>query len=59
MYGRQEMFKQTLVETPDEREHLEGLGMDGRIILKWILNKWNGEAWIELFCLRIGTGGKS
>jgi len=34
MYGRQEMFKQTLVETPDEREHLEGLGMDGRIILK-------------------------
>jgi hypothetical protein len=34
MYGRQENFKQTLVETPDEREHLEDLGMDGSIILK-------------------------
>jgi hypothetical protein len=34
MYGRQERFKQTLVETPDKREHLEDLGMDGRIILK-------------------------
>jgi hypothetical protein len=27
-------FKQTLVETPDGREHLEDLGMVGRIIIK-------------------------
>jgi hypothetical protein len=34
MYGRQEKFKQTLVERPDERDHLEDLEMDGRISLK-------------------------
>ena len=33
------------------------LGVDGRIILKWILNKWAGEAWTGLIWLRIRTGG--
>ena len=32
-------------------------GIDRRIILKWIIRKWVGEAWTELICLRIGTGG--
>ena len=35
-------FKQTLVQIHDEREHLESLGLDGRIILKRMLKKWNG-----------------
>ena len=26
------------------RYHLEDLDVDGRMILKWIFNKWNGEA---------------
>jgi hypothetical protein len=34
MYGKQERFRQTLVERPDERDHLEHLEMDGRITLK-------------------------
>jgi hypothetical protein len=35
---------------------LEYLGIDGKIILKLILNK-DREAWTELIWFRIGTGG--
>jgi hypothetical protein len=31
-----------------ERDVFEDLGVEGRIILKWILKKWDGEAWIGL-----------
>jgi hypothetical protein len=44
-------------ETPREGYHLQNLGVDGRIILKWIFKKWDGEAWTGLLWLRIGTGG--
>jgi hypothetical protein len=36
-----------------EGDHLE----DGRIILKWIFENWDGEAWTGSIWLRIGTGG--
>jgi hypothetical protein len=39
-----------------ERDHLEGLSVDGRIILKWIFRKWNEGAWIGMISPRIGTG---
>jgi len=43
---------------PDgERDHLEHQGVDGRIILRWIFKKWDGQAWTWLIWLIIGAGG--
>jgi hypothetical protein len=39
-----------LVRKPEGRRPRRRLGVDGRIILKWILEKWDwGTYWIDLF----------
>jgi hypothetical protein len=48
-----------LVGKPDVKSHLKDLGVDGKIILKLILKKWNWEAWTGLIRFRIRTGGGS
>jgi len=58
--------KATNLQIPDEAEdlmitcstvHLQDLDVDGRILLKWIFKKWDGEAWNGLLCFTIGIGG--
>jgi hypothetical protein len=40
-----------------ERKYLEYLVEDGRIILEWIFEMWNGNAWTGFIRLRTGKGG--
>jgi hypothetical protein len=51
MGKRRSVRKGFLVGKPEEREHLEGLRVDGRTILKCILSKWDDGAWIGLMWL--------
>jgi hypothetical protein len=44
-----------LMGRPEGRRPLEEQGVDGRIILKRIFDKWDERAWTELIWLRIGT----
>jgi hypothetical protein len=37
--------------------HLEDQSVDGKIILRWIVSKWDVEAWTGLIWLRTEIGG--
>jgi hypothetical protein len=52
-HGRGEKCIQNLKEI----DHLEDKGADGRIILEWILGKWDGKLCSEFIWLKIGTSG--
>jgi hypothetical protein len=41
----------------NEIAHLEDLGVDVKMLLKWNFKKWDGEAWTGLIWFRIGAGG--
>jgi hypothetical protein len=41
-----------------ERDHWGDPGLRGKIILKWILRKWDVGVWAALSWLRIGPGSE-
>jgi hypothetical protein len=46
-----------LVVKPEERDHLEDLGIDWKIILKWIFETWDKGDWtvsLWLICGKVG-----
>jgi len=55
MHGREEF----LWENPKEQDHLDDMGVNGRIMLKKFLNKKDGIAWTRVIWLRTGTHDKS
>jgi len=42
-----------------ERNQLEDLGIDRRILLKCIFKKWDRKTWTGLLWLRIGAGDRT
>jgi hypothetical protein len=46
------------LEKLEGRNNLEDLGVDGRVVLEWIIRKYNGEAWTGCVWFRIGTSGR-
>jgi len=58
-YGDQDRFIQGIGggSLREKKAHLEGLAIDGKIILKLISKKWDGELWTGLIWLRIKTSG--
>jgi hypothetical protein len=45
-------------ENQRKRDHYEDLDVDGRMILRWILERLDGMIWTGLICLRIGPSGE-
>jgi hypothetical protein len=43
---------------PEGKNLSEDLGIDGRILLEWILGKQSGKVWTGFICLRKGTSGE-
>jgi len=55
--GERRRVYRVLVGKPEEKDHFEDRGVDGRIILRWIFRKWDVGVWTGSSWLRIGTSG--
>jgi len=45
--GRVEVYTGFWCESLRERDHLEDPDVDGRIILRWIIRKWDVRVWLD------------
>jgi hypothetical protein len=59
VYRRREINVRVRLEYLKKRDHLEDLSIEQRIILEWILKKWDEMAWTSLICLSVGESGWS
>jgi hypothetical protein len=57
VWGRGEVDTGFWWENLREKHHLEEPGLDGKVILRWIIRKWDVGTWTGLIWLRIGIGG--
>jgi hypothetical protein len=57
IWGRTEMHSRFSWRNLNEKGHLEHMGLDGRIILKWTLKKYDWWAWTRFGWLTTGTSG--
>jgi len=55
--GKRRGVYRLLVGKPEGKRPLGNIGVDGRIILRWIFMKWSVRVWTKLSWLRIGAGG--
>jgi hypothetical protein len=53
--GKKKNAYKFLVQNLKERNHLEDLGVDGSMTLKYTLNKQDARFWTSFIWLRIGT----
>jgi hypothetical protein len=51
------VYRVLVMETEGKRP-MGDPGVEERIILRWILRKWDAAVWTGLNWLRIGTGGR-
>jgi hypothetical protein len=51
------LAKRVLVGGEMERDYLKEVGLEGMILLKQMLKKWDGEKGTGLLCFMIGTVG--
>jgi hypothetical protein len=55
--GRTEMDTGFWLGTMKESDHLEDIGVEATIILKWMLNRYDGRTWTRLIWFSIKIGG--
>jgi len=56
MYRERRGVYRVLVGKPEGKNHLRDPGVDGSLILRCILRKWDVGLWTGSSWLRIGTG---